>query len=126
LTRQYLREWGTNWLKDAPQRFVYLDRFQWELFPEGHRRVVILSQVLPVNGTIGYDDVGYLTVIKVNGKEVHSLDDLAGALQQPVDGFVKVETVEDPKQIELDANQARLDEPRLQENFAIPVLQRLK
>src|SRR5438874_8009227 len=126
LTRQYLREWGPNWLKEAPQRFVYLDRFQWELFPEGHRRVVILSQVLPVNGTIGYDDVGYLTVTKVNGKEVHSLDDLAGALQQPVDGFVKVETVEDPKQIELDASQAQMDEPKLQENFGIPVLQRLK
>src|SRR5881275_3136746 len=93
LSRQYLREWGPNWLKEAPQRFVYLDHFQWELFPEGHRRVVILSQILPVNGTIGYDDVGYLTVIKVNGKEVHSLEDLAGALQQPVDGFVKVETV---------------------------------
>src|SRR5438105_9058613 len=126
LTRQYLREWGTNWLKDAPQRFVYLDRFQWELFPEGHRRVVILSQVLPVNGTIGYDDVGYLTVTKVNGKEVRSLDDLAAAVQQPVDGLVKVETVEDPKQIEVDAGQAQLDEPRLQENFGIPVLQRLK
>src|SRR5437660_6342560 len=126
LTRQYLREWGTNWLKDAPQRFVYLDRFQWELFPEGHRRVVILSQVLPVNGTIGYDDVGYLTVTKVNGKDIRSLEDLAGALQQPVDGFVKVETIEDPKQIELDAAQAQLDEPRLQENFGIPALQRLK
>jgi len=34
LSRQYLREWGPNWLKEAPQRFVYLDRFQWELFPE--------------------------------------------------------------------------------------------
>ena len=126
LTRQYLREWGTNWLKDAPQRFVYLDRFQWELFPEGHRRVVILSQVLPVNGTIGYDDVGYLTVTKVNGKEIRSLEDLAEALQQPADGFVKVETVEDPKQIELDASQAQTDEPRLRENFGIPALQRLK
>ena len=39
---------------------------------------------------------------------------------------IKVETVEDPKQIELDASQAQLDEPRLQENFGIPVLQRLK
>ena len=38
LSRQYLREWGGNWLKDAPQRFVYLDRFQSELFPEGNRQ----------------------------------------------------------------------------------------
>src|SRR5438874_9844554 len=25
LSRQYLREWGANWIKDAPQRFVYQD-----------------------------------------------------------------------------------------------------
>ena len=64
LSRQYLSEWGTNWLKEAPQRFVYLDRFQSELFPDGNRRVVILSQVLPANSTIGYDDLAYLTVTK--------------------------------------------------------------
>src|SRR5207237_8938955 len=70
LTRQYLREWGTNWLKDAPQRFVYLDRFQWELFPERHRRRVILSQVLPVKGPICYVDVGYVTATNVNGQAI--------------------------------------------------------
>jgi Trypsin-like serine proteases, typically periplasmic, contain C-terminal PDZ domain len=124
LTRQYLREWGANWLKDAPQRFVYLDRYQWELFPEGHQRVVILSQILPVNSTIGYDD-GYLTVSKVNGKEIRSLNDLAEAVNQPVNGFYKIETVEDPKQFELDAAQVRADEPNLRENYGIPALQRL-
>ena len=56
LTRQYLKEWGANWQKDAPQDFVYLDKFQSELFPPGKERVVILSQVLPANSTIGYDD----------------------------------------------------------------------
>ncbi len=58
LSRQYLREWGANWLKDAPQRFVYKDRFQSELYPEGNRRVVVLTQVLPANTTIGYDEIG--------------------------------------------------------------------
>jgi hypothetical protein len=126
LTRQYLREWGPNWLKEAPQRFVYLDRFQWELFPEGHRRVVILSQILPANGTIGYEDFGYLTVTKVNGKDIHSLDDLAEAVKHPSDGFDRIETEEDPKVIPLDAGQAEADEPILRENYGIPALQRLK
>src|SRR4029077_4935756 len=80
LSRQYLKEWGANWQKDAPPRFVYMDRFQTELFPEGHRRVVILSQVLPATSTIGYDDFAYLTVKKINGKEVHSLAELAEAM----------------------------------------------
>src|SRR5919201_1462034 len=117
LSRQYLKEWGPNWQKEAPQRFVYFDRFQSELFPEAHRKIVILSQVLPANGTIGYVDFAYLTVTKVNGKEVNSLRDVAEAAKQPLDGgFIKIETQEDPKQIELDAAQIAAEAPALQEN----------
>ncbi len=126
LSRQYLKEWGGNWQKEAPARFVYMDRFQSELFPEGHRRVVILSQVLPATTTIGYDDFAYLTVTKVNGKEVHSLGELADAVKQPVNGFIKVETEEDPKQLELEAVQVTAEDPALQTNYGISELQRLQ
>jgi hypothetical protein len=105
LSRQYLKEWGPNWQREAPQRLVYMDHFQSELFPERNRRVVILSQVLPANSTIGYDDLAYLTVTKVNGK---------------------IETEEDPKQIELDASQVNAEAPALQENYGISSLQRLQ
>jgi S1-C subfamily serine protease len=125
LSRQYLKEWGPNWQREAPQRLVYLDRFQSELFPEGNRRVVILSQVLPANSTIGYDELAYLTVTKVNGKEIKSLGDLAEAIKQPIDGFIKIETEEDPKQIELDAAQVAAEAPVLQENYGISSLNRL-
>jgi len=104
---------------------VYLDRFQSELFPEGNRRVVILSQVLPANSTIGYDELSYLTVTKVNGKEIKSLADLAEAVKQPIEGFIKIETEEDPKQIELDAAQVAGEAPVLQENYGISALHRL-
>jgi S1-C subfamily serine protease len=125
LSRQYLREWGPNWSREAPQRFVYLDHFQSELLPEGHRRIVIMSQILPANTTIGYEDFAYLTVTKVNGKEVKSLRDLAEAVQHPIDGFIKVETEEDPKQLELEADQVTAEAPALQESYGIPSLQRL-
>jgi len=125
LSRQYLKEWGLNWQREAPQRLVYFDRFQSELFPEGNRRVVILSQVLPSNATIGYDDLAYLTVTRVNGKEIKSLADLADAVKQPIEGFIKIETEEDPKQIELDAAQVAAETPVLQENYGISSLQRL-
>jgi hypothetical protein len=127
LSRQYLKEWGPNWQREAPQRLVYFDRFQSELFPDRHRRIVILSQVLPANSTIGYDELAYLTVTKVNGKEIKSLDDLAGAVKQPLPGgFIKIETQEDPKQIELDAAQVAAEAPVLQENYGISSLQRLR
>lgn len=126
LSRQYLREWGGNWQKDAPQRFVYMDRFQSELFPEGDRRVVVLSQVLPANSTIGYDEFGFLTVQKVNGKEIRSLRDLAEAVKQPLGGFIKIETEEDPKQLELDAGQVAEESASVQENYGLPALDRLE
>ena len=127
LSRQYLKEWGPNWLREAPQRLVYLDRFQSELFPEGARRIVILSQVLPSTNTIGYDELAYLTVKKVNGKEIKSLKDLADAVKQPLDGgFIKIETEEDPKQIELDAAAVAAEANSLQENYGISSLQRLE
>lgn len=125
LSRQYLKEWGPTWQRVAPQRLVYLDHFQSELFPEENRRIVILSQVLPANSTIGYDDLSYLTVTKVNGKEIKSLGDLAEAVKQPVNGFIKIETEEDPKQIELDAAQVATEAPVLQENYGISSLHRL-
>jgi S1-C subfamily serine protease len=126
LSRQYLREWGANWLKDAPQRLVYKDRFQSELYPEGNRRVVVLTQVLPANTTIGYDDINYLCVRKVNGKEVKSLADLAEAVKHPVDGFITIETEEDPKQIALDAKQVEAEAEALKQNYGLPSLQRLE
>ena len=126
LSRQYLKEWGPNWQREAPQRLVYMDHFQSELFPQRNRRVVILSQVLPANSTIGYDELAYLTVTKVNGKEIKSLDDLAEAAKQPINGFIKIETEEDPKQIELDASQVAAEAPALQENYGISSLQRLQ
>jgi hypothetical protein len=126
LSRQYLREWGANWMKDAPQRFVYKDRFQSELYPEGNRRVVVLTQVLPANTTIGYDDVAYLSVSKVNGKEVKSLAELAEAVKQPVDGFITIETEEDPKEIALDAKQVEAEADALKQNYGLPSLQRLE
>jgi S1-C subfamily serine protease len=127
LSRQYLKEWGPNWQREAPPRFVYFDRFQSELFPGEHRRIVILSQVLPANNTIGYDEFSYLTVTKVNGQEIKSLNDLAAAVKQPVEGgFIKIETEEDPKQIELDASSIAAETSDLQENYGIPSLQRLE
>jgi hypothetical protein len=54
------------------------------------------------------------------------LDDLAEAAKQPINGFIKIETEEDPKQIELDAKQIAAEGPALQENYGISSLQRLQ
>jgi len=124
LTRQYLREWGANWLKDAPQRLVYYDRFQSELFPE-KRKIVILTQILPTQDTVGYEQLSNLAVTKLNGKEIRSLDDFAEAVANPIAGFHKIEFDEDPHEIYLDAKQVETDSAQLQNVYSLPALKHL-
>jgi hypothetical protein len=126
LSKQYLREWGNNWQREAPQRFVYVDRFQGELFPEADRKIVILSQILPSNLTIGYEDDSYLMVKKLNGREIRSLADFAEAAKHPMNGFAVIETEEDPKQLQLEMSQVATEMPTIQQNYGLPALERLE
>jgi hypothetical protein len=82
--------------------------------------------VLPANSTIGYDDFTYLVIEKVNGKEIHSLGDLAEAVKTPANGFDVIQTADDPKQIELDVSQIAAEAEALQKNYGLPDLQRLE
>jgi S1-C subfamily serine protease len=124
LTRQYLREWGANWLKDAPQRLVYYDRFQSDLFPE-KRKIVFLTQILPTEDTVGYEQLSNLVVSKLNGRQILSLDDFAEAAKNPVAGYHKIEFEEDPHEIYLDAKQVEEDSAQLQKTYSIPALRHL-
>ncbi len=73
--------------------------------------------------TIAY----FLTVEKVNGKEIKSLRDVIDAVKQPLDGgFTKIETEEDPKQLALDMAQVEKEAAGLQENYGLPSLQRIE
>jgi S1-C subfamily serine protease len=124
LTRQYLREWGTNWLKDAPQRLVYYDRFQSDLYP-ATRKIVILTQILPTQDTVGYEQLNNLVVAKLNGREILNLDDFAAAAKNPTGGYHKIEFEEDPHEIFLEAKQVAEDAAQLQKTYSLPALQRL-
>ena len=124
LSRPYLQEWGGSWMKEAPQRLVYLDAYQTEL-PEEQGKVVFLSQVLPTANSIGYEDLEHLVVKKVNGQPIKSLDDLAKAVQSPKDGFDKIEFEQDPAFIYLDAAEVESEKGRVMEDYGIPALQNL-
>lgn len=121
LSRQYLKQWGGNWQGQAPQKLVYYDEFQSQLFGPDQKKVVILSQVLPSDATVGLERLGHLVVTQVNGQKIHSLDDLKAAVEKPVNGFHKIEFLEDPKQIYLDAEQVKVEESKLRQNYNLPI-----
>lgn len=123
LTGQYLREWGNEWQNQAPQRLVYNARYFDELFGKDRGRLVLLSQVLPSSDTIGYEQLRYLLVTKINNQPIRKLADVAEAVKTPVNGFHKVEFSEDPKVIYLDAREIEANAPVLQKNYGLPALQ---
>ncbi len=125
LSRPYLREWGENWATTAPQKLVYEDAYQDELFGAEKRRLVILSQVLSAPSNIGYDRLHTLIVTKINGKEIRRLSDIDPALEQSGPEFCTVEFEEDPRIIYLDIPRLRLEEPQLQKLYRLNELKRI-
>jgi hypothetical protein len=125
LSRQYLKEFGNDWVKRAPQDLVYLDRYQTDLFPEGPKKIVILSRVLPSDATIGYEQLRGLVITKVNGVALQSLAELPAALAQASDGLHKIEFDGDPGRVWIDAAAAEALGPVLKQSYRIPILQRL-
>jgi hypothetical protein len=124
LSRPYLQEWGAEWVKEAPQRLVFLDAFQNEL-PEDRGKIVFISQILPTPDTLGYENLDNLVVSKVNGKDIRNLDDVVEAVKCPVDGFQKIELDEDPGLIFLDAAAIETNRDALIKKYSLPALQRL-
>ena len=126
LSRQYLKEWGNDWQKKAPELFVYFDRQQAELFPKEPKKIVFLSRVLPSAATVGYEELRTLVVKRINGVELQSLDDVPGALEKAADGMHKIEFDGDPTAIYLDARAVKEEGGMLMKKYRLPALQRLE
>ena len=126
LSRQFLKEWGPEWAHKAPERFLYYDNYQDELFKNDPRqRIVILSNVLPSPCTVGYEELNCLVVTKINGMDLKSLADIESALAKPVDGFHRIQIQGHPGEIVIDAAEAAKIEPALMRNYGLPAIKRL-
>lgn len=125
LSRQYLKDYGNDWQKRAPQELVYFDQYQEDLFANGPKKIVILSRVLPMPSTLGYEELHHLRVTKVNGVELQSLNDLPDALTKAENGVHRIEFDSDPSVIFLDAAGLAADEKALTQNYRLPAIKRL-
>jgi len=125
LSRQYLKEYGAEWQKKAPEQFVYFDRQQNELFKDGPKKIVFLNRVLPSEMTMGYEELTQLIVTKINGVAIQSLADVPSALAQASNGLHKIEFDGEPRLIYLDAAQVAAEQAAFQQKYRLPSLQRL-
>ncbi len=125
LSRQYLKEYGNDWQKKAPEQFVYFDRQQHELFKDGPKKLVFLNRVLPGDLTVGYEELGQLIVTKINGVALQSLADVPAALEKAANGLHKIEFDAEPTTIYLDAAGVAAEAKNFQQKYRLPALQRL-
>ena len=118
LSRPYLKEWGPDWQREAPQNLVYLDAFQGELARnQGH--LVILSEVFPSAATVGFEDLSKRLVLSINGRDIHSLSDVTEAAKHPEKGFQKIILEGSVGPIYLDASTTDSEEESVRAQYGI-------
>lgn len=124
LSRAYLIEWGDRWETNAPLTLVHLDRYQDTLI-EPDSRVVIISQILPTDDTVGYEEIRNARVLTINGRKPKSLKDASVALNNTSDGFQRIEIDTEPGLIVLDASKLRKIDETIARTYGISSLRRL-
>ncbi len=122
LSVSYLREYGKDWSTRAPIHLLYYNQNQDYLNGDHHEKIVIISSVIPTSLTIGYENLAELVILKVNGKPIGKLSDVAAALKSPLNGFHKIETEQHPQVIFLDPKEIPLIHQTIRERYRIPVL----
>ena len=126
LSRQFLREFGSDWQRKAPLELVHMDRTQSEQSTHPRKRAVVLTRVLPSNVTVGYEELRNLLVTSINGMPLESLDDIPKALEKASNGLHQIEFKGDPALIFLDAKAVEAAAPALQRAYGLPALSRLE
>ncbi len=94
-----------------------------EMQPEiGRPSLVILSTVLPDDYNLGYENIGPLMLDRINGKTIHTLEDVARALANPPNGFHRIEFMHDDtlKHLVLDAGTLQSATERVLQKYRIP------
>jgi hypothetical protein len=87
LDGEYLRTWGKEWAKDAPDRLLSRFMYQSEGQTRERRRAVLLTSVLPWAYNVGYHELRDVVIDRINGRLIGRIEDVAEALRAPQLGF---------------------------------------
>jgi hypothetical protein len=121
LSHEYLATFGKEWETKAPLRL--LEPWEIERLASSSERagVVVLTRVLPVPATLGYESMRNLVVEGVNGIPVHSLDDLRAAFDHPTGGYhvVTFAAGQGVRRIVLDAQEASDADVSIREKYHV-------
>jgi hypothetical protein len=121
LSIPYLREYGSDWVSNAPIHLLYYQQNQDYLNGDHRGKIIIISGVIPTPYSIGYEDLGNRVISRVNGQVIGNLDDVRQALASPVNGFHKIELEQHPKVIYLDPEELPQINKMIERRYRIPI-----
>jgi len=116
LTKNYLFEWGRNWVQKAPIRFT--DIVKNENFPsEDHKEMVFVQSVLADRENAGYE-LSNALVSEVNGIKIDSFASLVSQLENSTHKDTVI-TLQGGNQIVLNRQKAQAANARLLQRYGI-------
>lgn len=106
---------------------VLLDYYRRQKPGNDRSGLVVLSGVLPDDYNLGYEELRFALVDRVNGRKIHELDDVEAALDEPEDGFHRVRFMpeEGMQHLVLDAASMDAATKRILQNYRIPAKSRI-
>jgi hypothetical protein len=125
LSGTYLREYGKEWSAKAPVHLAYYLANQDNFAYDGRKKIVFLSRVLPTSYTIGYNELSHLVIKRINNKDIFKLDDIPPALENPKNGFHKLEFEQRPKVIYIDTLEIPKINKQIRERYNLPALKNM-
>lgn len=82
-TKNFLLEWGGQWFFSAPVKL--LNFYQNGIRRDDRKQVILMTKVLPDEINLGYHDLENMIIVKVNGRDVSTINDLVKAIEENKD-----------------------------------------
>lgn len=124
LTATYLQTLKTQARGTLPVEFLELEEREKELLERGMQELTALTLIIPTPATLGYDNLGFCVVEKVNGREPHNFAEFAALLDEPTPcGITELSINKPPYKIYMDRAAAEATNDSLRRS-AIPHLRR--
>jgi S1-C subfamily serine protease len=127
VTRNFLENWGQDWLSDIPFYLRYLFSYSQQLNTERQRKgYVVLSEILSDKVNSYCSGFKSQVVETINGETIYSLDDVAKACRKSIDGFCIISFMGIEKPLILDAKQALESHEPILRKYQVPAESRME
>jgi hypothetical protein len=114
LSRDYLKSWGHEWWKSAPNELITI--YETQIRTPERQEVIILQKVLADRINQGYHEYENHVVVSVNGVPVTHLRHLVQLVEAEAGSFVTF-GLHDGQRITLDTKKARERGPAILEQY---------